>query len=488
MTATRPARGGTTLVGPAELVTPDGGPTAATPAPDRTSWARRHGRALTAGSLGLVGLLVLALVVGGGDPDPAASELNGAGPLVSWGVPISRLAARLAALGTVGTLLFAAVLLPGRGGELPAASLRALRAASAWALGWALTTALHAVLTLSELVGVPPAALTSSSVQVFVTDVASGGAALVVIVAAGFLALVARRCTGPGSAAALLVVALSSLVVPAVLTGHSSAADDHVLAVTNLSVHVVSAAVWVGGLIALLVHGRGREDLASAAARFSMLALACFLATGASGLLAAWLVLGGGTDVLSALTGTGYGWLLIAKTAGLAALGLFGWHHRRRTLPALSAGRRGGFRRFAAGEAVVMLATIAVAVALSSSPPPAGPPSAAAQSSVPTEEPGAAASAEPGIEDMAGHDHGDLSVTVLIDQTRFHVSAAVAPGTSVTVHNATRTEVTITALDGSFDVVVPGGTLMTFPAPDAPGSHPFESRHSDSFTGVLVVG
>ena len=89
---------------------------------------------------------------------------------------------------------------------------------------------------------------------------------------------------------------------------------------------------------------------------------------------------------------------------------------------------------------------------------------------------------------MSSHDHGELSVTVLIDETRFHVSAAVSPDTAVTVHNPTPTEVTITALDGSFDVDVPGGTLMTFRAPDVPGSYPFESRHSGSFTGILVVG
>jgi putative copper resistance protein D len=88
---------------------------------------------------------------------------------------------------------------------------------------------------------------------------------------------------------------------------------------------------------------------------------------------------------------------------------------------------------------------------------------------------------------MSGHDHGELSVTVLVDETRFHVSAPVEAASRVTVHNATATEVTITAQDGSFDVVVPAHALMTFPAPERPGSYAFTSRHSPTFNGVLVV-
>jgi putative copper resistance protein D len=88
---------------------------------------------------------------------------------------------------------------------------------------------------------------------------------------------------------------------------------------------------------------------------------------------------------------------------------------------------------------------------------------------------------------MAGHDHGELSVAVLIDATRFHVSGPVDASAAVTVHNSTDTEVTITAADGSFDVVVPPHALMTFPAPDAAGSYPFASRHSSSFADVLEV-
>jgi putative copper resistance protein D len=277
-------------------------------------------------------------------------------------------------------------------------------------------------------------------------------------------------------------------VVPAVLTGHSSAAEDHVLAVTTLGVHVVTASLWVGGLLALLAHGRAAEGLAGAVGRFSALALVCFAAAGTSGVLAAWLVLGGSSGVGTVL-GSGYGELLLGKTAALVVLGVLGWRHRRDALPRLRSGRPGAFRRFAAVEAAVMLATVALAVALAASPPPASaalPATAAPGTAAPgtaAPEPGAAAA-----EDMSGHDHGDLSVTVLVDGTRFHVSSAVAPGSRVTVHNGSATEVTLTADDGSFDVVVPGRTLTTFLAPSEPGSYPFTSRHSTGFADVLVIG
>jgi putative copper resistance protein D len=185
------------------------------------------------------------------------------------------------------------------------------------------------------------------------------------------------------------------------------------------------------------------------------------------------------------VSGTGYGWLLAGKAVALVALGVFGRHHRRTTLAAVRAGHPRSFRRFAAVEAAIMLTTIALAVALSTSPPPAlGPPAAPVQPAAQGAPP-----ASPGseVEDMAGHDHGKLSVTVLVGETRFHVSAPVAAGSRVTVHNATTTEVTITAADGTFDVVIPGRTLMTFAAPDERGSFPFFSHHSRTFTGVLVV-
>ncbi len=453
--------------------------------------------AVPAAVLGVLGVLGLALAVGGAVPAATPPGLTHAGPLVEWGLPVARLAARVAAVGTVGTLLFAAVLLPGRGGALPPASRGAVRAAARWASAWAAATAVTAVLTVSELLGLVPTALPASAVAAFLTDVAAGRAAVVVVVLAGLVSVLARRCTRAPGAGGLLLLALAGLVVPAVLSGHSSSAGDHLLAVGSLGVHVVTAATWIGGLGALVVHGRRPGVLAPAVARYSTVALGCFVLTGVSGLTSARVLLGADPAVVGSALGTGYGWLLGVKTAALVALGVLGHRHRRATLPRLRAGDAGAFRRLAGVEVVLMVATVAVAVALAASPPPAaGPPGpvAAGPGSTSTAPAGTGAGGTPvpdppvpAADPMAGHDHGELSVAVLVDEERFHVPAPVAPGALVTVFNAGSAEVTITADDGSFDVVVPGRTLLTFPAPQEPGSHPFSSRHDASFADVLVV-
>ncbi|MGY1800063.1 CopD family protein [Blastococcus sp. SYSU D00868] len=518
------------------------------PAAEGTTPARRPPLGLLgAGALGLGAVLVLALVAGGAAPAGAAPGLSGPGALVDWGLPVATLAVRVAALGTVGTLLFAAVLLPGpvlpgpggggggggrrgggggggggvgggagagfarvagahgdgafrpgrerhdhqpggQGGGPPGAP-RAARAASRWASAWAVAVVAEAALELSRLVGVPPWRLTGDSVHVFLLQLPAGDAAFGAGTAAVAVAVGARRSAGSGAAVLLLLVAGAGVVLPTVLTGHSAAAEDHLLTTATLAVHVLAACVWVGGLLAVLVHGRG-PDLPRVAARFSAVALVAAAAVGASGLLAAGLVLDEGAGLLPGLA-SGYGLLLAGKTAALVALLAFGRHHRRRTLPRLAAGRPGDFRRFAAVETAVMLATVALAVALSASPPPAaaGPGGAAAEGAAGAATPPAAAGAEAqgGSTPPPGHDHGDLSVPVLVDPTGVTVTGSVAPGAVVTVHNPTDADVTLTADDGSFDARIPAGSLTSFRAPDRPGSYPFTSRHAPGSSGVLVV-
>jgi cytochrome c oxidase assembly factor CtaG len=82
--------------------------------------------------------------------------------------------------------------------------------------------------------------------------------------------------------------------------------------------------------------------------------------------LNAWIRIGSITDLVT----TGYGVLVLAKVAALVALGWFGTRHRRATLRELDAGRAGVFRRFAAGEIVLMATALALGVALSRTPPP----------------------------------------------------------------------------------------------------------------------
>lgn len=448
------------------------GPEQEQSAPQRARWRVPTALAAVAGLLAVLGW---AIAVGSGSTTSAAVELREAGLLVEWGGPVVTLAARIAAVGTVGTLLYAAVLLPGGVGHLAPQLRRAVASAAAWALAWALATSLGGLLTVSRLVGVAPTALDGFSVRVFLLDTGAGRAVLLVTAITAGLAVAARTGTGRGGARLLLAGALAALVVPVVLSGHSSAAEDHLVAVTTLAVHVVAASLWVGGLGALLRYGRATP---AAAGRYSTVALWCFAATAVSGVLAAGVVLGGAGAVVAAL-GTGYGVLLLGKTLGLTVVGLLGWHHRRRTLPQLRAGQPGAFRRLAVVEMAVLLATVALAVALAASPPPvaAGVGSATAAPAAPT------AAADP----MAGHDHGELSVGVLVDEDRFHVAGPVTAGSRVTVHNASGVSATITADDGSFDVDVPPGTLLTFPAPDQPGRYAFSSRHSATYTDVLVV-
>jgi putative copper export protein len=447
--------------------------------------------------LGLVSVLVLALVAGGGAPAPAAPGLPDAGAVTGWGLPIAQLSARVAAVGTVGTVLFAAVLSPAPDGRLAAGARSAVRASSWWAVAWASTATVAALLTASTVLGVPLGRLSVSSVLGVLTELPSGRVASAVVVAALVLAVAARRCARRSSAAVLLSVAVLAVTLPALLTGHSAAAEHHVLAVSSLGVHVASASLWVGGLLALVLHGRGPAALASSAARFSTVALVCFLAAGSSGAVSAWVQLDS-TRPVQVLLGSGYGALLLGKTTALVALGALGWWHRRVTLPQLRTGRPGAFRRFAVVEVVVMLATVALAVALSASPPPPAPAAAPAGPGVgaPSAAPGGTAAPGPApdpapepapAQDMAGHDHGTLSVGVLVDDERFHVPAGFTVGQTVTVYNQSTVEVTITAADGAFDVVVPGRTFATFTAPGPPGSYAFSSRHSRQFTDVLEV-
>jgi putative copper resistance protein D len=100
------------------------------------------------------------------------------------------------------------------------------------------------------------------------------------------------------------------------------------------------------------------------------MALWCFVAVAASGVVSAVIRLGDLANLATA-----YGVLILVKSACLVALGLLGWQQRRRVVGKLAEGpaTRGLFVRFASVELLVMGVAVGFATALARTPTPATP-------------------------------------------------------------------------------------------------------------------
>jgi copper transport protein len=173
--------------------------------------------------------------------------------------------------------------------------------------------------------------------------------------------------------------ALVALVGPSVV-GHSRAFTPSSLLVAADVLHVTAGAIWLGGLVGLVLTMRalaGREVLAAQTlARFSTLAGGVLLAVAATGTFLAWRILGSWAGLVE----TAYGWLLLSKIAiALVVAGVGGWN-RWRVLPAVRRAAGFGDRERAAAavtrtvrvEAVLLVALLCVTgVMVNRSPRPA---------------------------------------------------------------------------------------------------------------------
>ncbi|WP_063746050.1 copper resistance D family protein [Kribbella catacumbae] len=310
-------------------------------------------------------VLVVALYAAGGAPKPLSAGLTGAGTPVSWAVPVLRLLADLAAIGTGGAVLAAAWLLPATK-NLGAQGLRACQDGAVAAGVWAVASIGGLLATASVILGVPLSQLASRAGDAGSLNQVRALAVSVVLTA--FLAVLLSGCRTVATARVALVLTAVALAGP-LLTGHGAIARTafwSMLATASLVVHVFCATAWIGGLGSLIRYGREK-----AVERFSRLALVCAIAIGATGLLTAEIHLGGREDGWSLITQwvtTGYGVLVFAKAVAFALLVWIGWWHRRSTLPALATNQPAAFWRLAAGELLLMSATVGLAVALSRTP------------------------------------------------------------------------------------------------------------------------
>ncbi|RMI27600.1 copper resistance CopC/CopD family protein, partial [Streptomyces triticirhizae] len=132
---------------------------------------------------------------------------------------------------------------------------------------------------------------------------------------------------GLGVGGGALVVGLAATWA---MAEHAATGRQSGVAVPVDIVHLLAMACWLGGLTTLVVLLRadgGRPPSAAAVRRFSALALTSVATLAATGLYQSWRQVG----TFSALTGTDYGRLLIAKVAVVALLLSVAWASRRRT-------------------------------------------------------------------------------------------------------------------------------------------------------------
>jgi len=283
------------------------------------------------------------------------------GALVRWGLPIVGAIHDLAAASTVGLLVVAATIIPEAKGT--SRRITAARYACASGVVWVVAGLAGLVFMFASTSGTRLSDPTFGvQLQTFVLQleflrVATISCAMALVVTTG--AAFVRRRSGIAALAALSILA----VLPLSLAGHPAGASSHDTAVNSLALHLVSVAVWFGGLLALaMLRPLLGTSLGVSVKRYSTLAGWCFVAVAVSGAANAWVRVGSIGNLA-----TGYGALVILKLVALVALGLAGWLQRARVVKRIGADPLAAriFGRLAIVELVLMGAALALGTALS---------------------------------------------------------------------------------------------------------------------------
>ncbi|MCF6378703.1 copper resistance protein CopC [Nocardioides KLBMP 9356] len=167
--------------------------------------------------------------------------------------------------------------------------------------------------------------------------------------------------------ALLLAGALLALIGPS-LVGHTRAFAPAPVLVAWDVIHVTAGAIWLGGLVGLVLSLRalaGRELLAARTlSRFSTVAAFALVVVAAAGAFLSWRILGSWAGFVE----TTYGWLLLTKIGIALVVAAIGGWNRWRTLPAVQAAAGFGDRERAAAtvtrtvrvEAVLLVVLLGV--------------------------------------------------------------------------------------------------------------------------------
>ncbi|MFK3668711.1 cytochrome c oxidase assembly protein [Leifsonia aquatica] len=300
--------------------------------------------------------VIAGLAFGGGANAPLLAD---PGAIVRWGLPIATLLVNLSLSGVVGALVLVCFVFTPDREEFG----KALDFAAGCAAVMTVAAAATGLFTFVSVSNVPWSfdETFSNGLSSFITSVSLGQAWLgVTLIAAAVTVL----CFAVRNHTALIFVTILAMaaVVPMAQQGHSAEAAGHDAAVTSFGLHVLFAAIWLGGLVTIIVLRGvfGGDRLVTVMERYSSIALIAFIVVAASGYVNAELRIGN-----LAQLATPYGILVLVKVAVLVVLGLFGVSQRRILIGRLKAGgKRGTFWWIVTAELAFMGIASGVAAAL----------------------------------------------------------------------------------------------------------------------------
>lgn len=311
---------------------------------------------------GLIGV-VIALMIGGG---AAPLLLQDPGPFVRWATPIVKLVMNLAAAAMLGSLVLALFALRSEEKSFDTA----LNTASAGAAVFTVTAGISGFFTFMAAFNPQLSAEREFGEQLgrFLLELPLGQSWLITTIMGSVITVLAFawRTWTPTLITAILAAAS---FLPLATQGHSGELAGHNIAVNSILLHTIGAAVWLGGLL-LVVILRDRSGVGTArlVGRYSSLAIAAFAVVAISGLARSIVSFGDISQLW-----TPYGTILLAKVVLLVGMGLLGAWYRIRLIPRLEgAGAARWFWMLVLCEVALMGLASGAAAALARTPPPTG--------------------------------------------------------------------------------------------------------------------
>jgi len=276
-------------------------------------------------------------------------------------LPIAKLVVNFGAAGAIGSLAMAVFAFPA---DSRAYSLSVDIAAASSAVWTVAATATGYF--IFQTIYLQPMTFDNRFGQVlatFLTQTSLGQAWLVTALIAATLTVVCFAVRNQGVIVFVLFGAIAGLA-PMALQGHAGNTASHDAATSALWLHIVFAALWLGGLVTLTIVGKSLVGpaLRDAVSRYSSVALVSFVVVAASGYVGAEIRVGTLSNLL-----TPYGILVLVKVGSLVVLGVFGAYYRRSLIKRIDpeGGRaRGAFWWLVCAELMFMGIASGVAAAL----------------------------------------------------------------------------------------------------------------------------